>query len=224
MSLERAISRAVDRQTRDDRIFGVVFAEVKEVKPGGPAPLFVLNYLTLGTDVPSQPARLATMMGGSGRGTYFAPEVGDEVVVAFELGDVGRPVILGALWSDQDQPPPAADLSASNNVRAIVSRAGHTVTLDDTQGQARVVIQTAGGHTVTLDDTAGQAKVELKSAAGLSLTMDDAMQTINITTTGSVATSMIALDSIAWNHFHMCPPGGPSGPPLPLSPVPPPSS
>ncbi len=50
-------------------------------------------------------ARLSTPMGGKERGIYFLPEVDDEVMVAFVLGDIAFPVIIGACHNHQDIPP-----------------------------------------------------------------------------------------------------------------------
>ena len=54
-------------------------------------------------------ARLAVPMAGNGRGTVFIPEVGDEVLVAFEREDLRFPYVLGALWNGKDKPPLAND-------------------------------------------------------------------------------------------------------------------
>ncbi|HEX7432604.1 MAG TPA: phage baseplate assembly protein V, partial [Anaerolineaceae bacterium] len=43
-------------------------------------------------------ARIATMMAGNQSGTWFIPDKGDEVLVAFEGGDPRRPYVIGALW------------------------------------------------------------------------------------------------------------------------------
>ena len=50
-------------------------------------------------------ARLATMMGGNNRGTWFIPDVNDEVLVLFEGGDARRPYVVGGLWNGSDAPP-----------------------------------------------------------------------------------------------------------------------
>ena len=44
-------------------------------------------------------ARLATLMAGAKRGTWFIPDPGDEVLVVFEGGDPRRPYVVGALWN-----------------------------------------------------------------------------------------------------------------------------
>jgi uncharacterized protein involved in type VI secretion and phage assembly len=121
-------------------------------------------------------ARIATLFAGAGRGSFFIPEVGDEVLVAFEHGDPGRPIVLGALWNSEDTPPESMDGEGKNHIRAIHSRGGHIVRLvDDTENQAaKVEIISQGGHKLTLDDEGGQGKIELKTAGGHTLTFDDA--------------------------------------------------
>src|SRR5215212_313772 len=70
-------------------------------------------------DQPSDWARLASPMAGNKRGTFFRPEVGDEVLVAFEHGEPRRPYIIGALWSKVDPPPPDDGDTEKNNWRFI---------------------------------------------------------------------------------------------------------
>lgn len=111
-------------------------------------------------------ARLGTLMAGPGRGTLFLPEVGDEVLVAFEQGDPGRPYVISALWNGQDAPPgEAADKS---NVRLIRSRSGHEIRLDDTEGAGKIDI-TSGDeqHQITLDTK--ESKVTVHSAGTIRL-------------------------------------------------------
>src|SRR5512135_265999 len=64
-------------------------------------------------------ARLATMMGGNNRGTWFIPDVNDEVLVSFEGGNPRRPYVVGGLWNGQDSPPDSMD-GAGNNYRKVI--------------------------------------------------------------------------------------------------------
>jgi phage baseplate assembly protein V len=99
-------------------------------------------------------ARVAAPMAGPERGTYFLPEVGEEVLVAFDRGDPGRPYVLGGLWS-KDTPPPERNEDGENNRRTMRSRSGHTITFDDTEGAARIEIVDAAGNSLVFDSTSG---------------------------------------------------------------------
>jgi uncharacterized protein involved in type VI secretion and phage assembly len=121
-------------------------------------------------------ARIATLMAGQGTGTYFIPDVDQEVLVAFEHGDLDRPFIIGALWNTEDTPSETMDSEGNNYVRSIRSRSGHQITFDDNTDEqaAKLVIQTQGGHQVVLDDAGDQGKIEIKTGAGQTLALDDA--------------------------------------------------
>jgi uncharacterized protein involved in type VI secretion and phage assembly len=170
------------QQSRAPALTGVVTATV--IGPVGDN-LFSLNYLTMGADQPSAPARVMMPMAGGKRGTYFFPEQGDEVVVAFEHGDANFPIIIGAVWNQNDPVPAQADTSKTNNVRTIVSRSGHEITLDDTAAAQKVTIKTQGGQSLVLDDT-GAGTVTLTAMGGTSITMD--AQSITLSASGSTLT------------------------------------
>src|SRR5215471_7817270 len=99
-------------QSRERRVFGVVSATVTGIMDDG---TYEMSYLSMGAGEPSAPARVMMPMAGSKRGTYFLPEVGDEVIVAFESGDVNLPVILGGVWNENSEPPDQAHPSPENN-------------------------------------------------------------------------------------------------------------
>jgi uncharacterized protein involved in type VI secretion and phage assembly len=95
-------------------------------------------------------ARIASPMAGNGRGAYFLPEVDDEVLVAFEHGDVRFPYVVGSLWNGKDSPPTSND-DGKNNIREIKSRSGHILRLDDKDGSEKVeIIDKTGGNSVTI--------------------------------------------------------------------------
>jgi len=83
-------------------------------------------------------ARVVTPMAGNQRGLYFLPEVDDEVLVAFQHGDIRFPYILGALWNGKDKPPESNN--GANNLRTIKSRSGHIIRLDDTADAEKIEI------------------------------------------------------------------------------------
>ncbi len=89
-------------------------------------------------------APVATMMSGNGRGSWFMPEVGDEVLLAFDHGDSGHPYVVGFLWNGQDTPP-----TTDTHLRTLHSVNGHEVQLYDppvTSGdQGYIRIQYARG-------------------------------------------------------------------------------
>jgi uncharacterized protein involved in type VI secretion and phage assembly len=105
-------------------------------------------------------AELATLMAGDGSGTWFRPDPDDEVLVAFEGGDVRRPYVVGALWSNGDRLP-ESDESGTNVVKTIRTHSGATITIDDARCEVRVdgpggIRLVAGGR---LEAVAGQVAV-----------------------------------------------------------------
>ena len=122
-------------------------------------------------------ARLATMMAGDNRGTWFIPDVGDEVLVAFEAGEPSRPHIVGALWNGQDAPPESMDAAGGNILKTICSRNGVRITLDDTDGQESLTMETPGGQSLTLRD--GPGTVEIVDNNGNSVRLEPGGITVN---------------------------------------------
>lgn len=127
-------------------------------------------------------ARVATLMAGNDRGSFFLPEVGDEVLVAFEMGDIHHPYVVGALWNGVDKPP-ETNADGKNNIRMIKSRSGHQIIFDDNSDQMKekLEIHTKAGHKILLDDTSGQEKIEIVDKAGSnSIKIDSAQNSIAI--------------------------------------------
>jgi uncharacterized protein involved in type VI secretion and phage assembly len=105
-------------------------------------------------------ARIAVPMAGMERGIYFLPEVGDEVLVAFERANPRFPFILGALWNGKE-PPPAKNDDGNNDVRIIKSRSGHVVRLNDKDGGAKIeIIDNSGKNSLVFDTAANLVKIE----------------------------------------------------------------
>lgn len=122
-------------------------------------------------------ARIATLMAGNNRGTWFIPDVNDEVLVAFEGGDPRRPYMVGGLWNGQDASHESMDSAGNNYVKSIRSRNGVKITMDDTDGQENLVLETPGGQKITLKD--GPGFVEIVDSNGNFVKLETSGITVN---------------------------------------------
>lgn len=107
-----------------------------------------LKFPYLADEVESRWARIATIGAGENRGMMFMPEVNDEVLVAFEHGDVTRPYVIGSVWNGTDTPPLTRE-SDDLAKRTIVSKLGHKLTFFDgsADNKKNVTIELADGKT-----------------------------------------------------------------------------
>lgn len=140
-------------------------------------------------------ARLATLMGGNNRGSWFIPDVSDEVLVAFEHGDPRRPYVLGGLWNGSDKPPESMDGAGNNYKKVIRSRNGVQITIDDQDGQENLILETPGGQKVTLMD--GPGSVEIIDSNGNSVRFESSGITFNTSGRFSLTASMVEISASA---------------------------
>ncbi len=98
--------------------------------------------------------------GGKDRGWFSVPEVDDEVLLMFEHGDIGRPLIIGALWNGKDKPPDSNG-DGSNKKRMFKSKSGSTVTLDDDKGT--IEIKDGGGKGIVTIAKDNKINIEAKT-------------------------------------------------------------
>jgi uncharacterized protein involved in type VI secretion and phage assembly len=180
------------------RWFGVYAALVNDVRdPDGQGRVQVtLPWAPDGGGSPYQTwARLATLMGGNNRGSWFIPDVGDEVLVSFEGGDPRRPYVLGGLWNGHDRPPDSMDGAGRNFRKVIRSRNGVKVTLDDTDGLERLVLETPAGQQVSLSD--GPGTIVVQDANGNSARLDPSGITVTSSGQVSVTASTVEVSAAA---------------------------
>jgi uncharacterized protein involved in type VI secretion and phage assembly len=131
-------------------------------------------------------ARMAVPLAGNNRGTFWIPDVNDEVLVAFINGDPRHPVVIGSFWNGQDSPPEQMDGAGNNFLKVFRSRNGVKLTLDDADGQEKFVAETPGGQKVTLKD--GPGAVEIVDSNGNSVKLE----TSGITVTASAKVTVNA--------------------------------
>jgi uncharacterized protein involved in type VI secretion and phage assembly len=153
---------------RAEQFYGVVVGEVRDnnemhdVPPKVPIGRVRVAFPGLSDKFSSAWAPCARPMGGAGMGFYALPEPGEQVLVAFEHGDLSKPYVLGSLWTVK-QRPPTNNLDGLNSKRVIRSRAGHTITFDDTLDVGALKIEDRFGSKITLDSTDGSLTI---AAAG----------------------------------------------------------
>jgi uncharacterized protein involved in type VI secretion and phage assembly len=172
----------LDSEDQTQRIYGVVVGIVTDNNDPEKLGRVKLNFPWRGVNGQSYWARIATLMAGKDRGTFFLPEVGDEVIVAFDRGDINQPYVIGALWNGVDKPP-ETNADGKNNIRKIKSRSGHEIIFNDNDSakQEKIEIHTKAGHKVILDDASGQEKIEIiDKTGGNKITVDSVQNSINI--------------------------------------------
>jgi uncharacterized protein involved in type VI secretion and phage assembly len=133
--------------------------------------------------VPSLPdlepwCRVVSVGGGKGRGFFWLPQIGDEVLVAFNANDIRDAYILGGLWSTIDRPP--VTTFAQGLVQRVIKTGtvpgvGHEIELDDLQQS--ITITTSTKQKIKMDPTA----IEITNLAGsVDIKLDNLSQTVSI--------------------------------------------
>jgi phage protein D/phage baseplate assembly protein gpV len=167
---------------------GVVLAEVVDNNEpaSGRVPLgrVKVRYPAFGEKLTSGWAPCVSPMAGDGMGFYALPEKGEQVLVAFVGGDLAQPYVIGRLWHAKAKPP-ITNANGTNDQRVIRSRAGHTITFDDTAGAGNLVVEDGKGSAITLNATDGSitisAKKNLTIKAGGTISLEAAGGTTKIT-------------------------------------------
>jgi uncharacterized protein involved in type VI secretion and phage assembly len=179
MSIFKAPSLELGDREDGRRIYGVCVAIVTDNKDTDGKYRIKVRYPWLPSGgaggETSGWARIATFGAGKDRGTYWLPEVNDEVLVAFEHGDIDRPVVVGTMWNST-QTVTLDNKSGKNNKRQFKSRSGHTLTFDDDADNKKeqVVLKTKAGHVLLLDDTDLGKKIQIADDQGNNYVVIDA--------------------------------------------------
>lgn len=182
MSLVDLLTDTEEERERTRRINGVVVGIVTDNQDPEGLCRVKVQFPWLSEESESDWVKIMSFMAGRERGAVFLPEVDDEVLVAFEHGDINYPYVIGALWNSEDTPP-ETNADGRNNIRKIRSRSGHEILFNDDHegGQEKLEILTNAGHSVVLDDTSGQEKIEIIDKTGNNkITIDSVQNSINM--------------------------------------------
>jgi uncharacterized protein involved in type VI secretion and phage assembly len=164
-----------------DILPGVVPAIVSNLKDPEQLGRIKVTFPWLAQESESDWLRILSPYAGNNYGVFFAPETGDEVLVAFQTGNIDAPYVIGSLWSSKNKPP-EKNADGKNKIKLIKTKAGHTITFsDDKESQkAKIEIKSSAGNIITLDDAAGQEKIEIKDKGGGKISMDATQKAITI--------------------------------------------
>lgn len=154
-----------DDPVSQEAVFGVIVGLVSKTE-GDPMELnrVLVEFPTL--NVASAWARVASFAAGPRRGAFFFPAKNDEVLVAFEQGDVGRPYVIGTLWNGVDAPPvPAAK---AGTLRRLMTSSGAYLEFDDSDQGTSITITDKNRNTITLDTKKNSITISAKKDLTLS--------------------------------------------------------
>ena len=150
--------------TSRERYYGVVIGIVSDNDDKDDKLARVkVKFPWLADDAVSTWARVAAPGAGLNMGITWLPSVGDEVLCAFEHGDIDHPVVLGGLWNGTDTVPFSYDNDLDQGTVtkvSFISRKGHKVMLVESSSDSRIELLTANGEVdIVLDDKNKELKI-----------------------------------------------------------------
>ena len=185
------------KKISDSRIYGVVVGIVTNNKDTEKLGRVKVKIPRLSGEDESNWARVTSFMAGKERGAFFLPEVDDEVLVAFEYGDINMPYVIGSLWNGKDVPP-ENNSDGKNNIRVIRSRSGHVITLDDSDGSEQIKIMDKTQKNMIIIDTKNNT-ISIKSDKDIELSAPNGKVTIeamDLVTKSTASTKIEATSSV----------------------------
>lgn len=135
-------------------------------------------------------ARVVAIGASAERGLYCLPEIDDEVLVAFEHGDIHRPYILGGVWNGKDKTPDTIKDSVVEGkvrLRTFKTRTGHQwqfVEEDKDSSKKGFYLKTVYGHEINCHDTDEEKFIEIKTKDGNQFLLNDKEEMIQVKTKG----------------------------------------
>jgi type VI secretion system secreted protein VgrG len=90
--------------------------------------------------------RMTNPHAGGGKGMYFIPEIGEEMLVGFEGGNAEKPYVLGAMYNGSES---SSYSTAGNDQKVIQTRSGTKIIMNDAIGS--VFIEDPSGNTWLMD-------------------------------------------------------------------------
>lgn len=95
--------------------------------------------------------KVVSIMSGKNWGMYCLPEIGDEVVVAFENGNINKAYVVGSIFKNDSQVL-NDNFSEENYKKVFLTKSGNKILIEDEEDKQKIVVSTKEGHSISLDD------------------------------------------------------------------------
>lgn len=161
----------------ETKISGVVVGIVTNNKDPDKLGRVKVKFPWLSEEDESDWTRISSPMAGKERGIFILPDVDDEVLLVFDHGEIDKPYIIGSLWNGKDKPP-ETNSDGKNNIKIIKSRSGHTIKIDDTEGEEKIEIVDKGEENKICIDSSNK-KISIECGGDIELSATKGKITIN---------------------------------------------
>lgn len=113
--------------------------------------------------------RMTNPHSGGGKGFYFIPEVGEEVLIGFEGGNAEKPFVLGAMYNGGAT---SGYATSQNTIKAIHTRSGHIIKFTEDES---IIITDKSGNEIKLDTVSSNINItapnDINITAGGNMTL-----------------------------------------------------
>jgi phage baseplate assembly protein V len=169
--------------------FGLYTAIVTEVNDPEREGRVRLRFDWFDSQMVTEWSRVSQVFAGNGYGSFFSPQVGDEVLVGFDQGDMRFPIVIGGLYNGEDKPP--THRADDKDEKVIRTKGGHQITLADSKGKERItIVDSKEKNRIEIDTAKDSIKIEsstgklILKAKEIEISADT---TIKVTATGAMS-------------------------------------
>ncbi|ADV51232.1 Rhs element Vgr protein [Cellulophaga algicola DSM 14237] len=156
----------------------------------------------MGTSTPW--IKMNTPYGGSGKGFYFIPELDEEVLVGFENNNPEKPYVLSAGYNSSAKSGVA---DAENNIKAIMTRSGHIIELNDTDGGEMITIKDKNENIININTASNDIMIsahnDITITAAENLALNSKNMQINVEENLDITVGANKTESITENYTLM---------------------
>ena len=133
--------------------------------------------------------RLLQPHSGSGKGFYFVPEIGEEVLVGFQGGNAEKPYVIGTQYNGKEK---SGYADKENSIKAVHTRSGHKLVFTEDES---ILITDKSGNEILLDTKGSNITI----TAPETMTLNAKNLNINVSQNMTTNVGMNAYENISMN-------------------------